>query len=130
MKNLVAVIILSVPALCAATTLGERLERATASTLAKSTVHVQVKLAKPVYMSEVMFRPVRGRDTVIRVDYKQTKCSGRLSAQKTHVYVPLSCVMQGKYRASKIALTFYDGRQVQAFGKSVEMLEDKAFIRL
>ncbi len=106
-------------------------ERATARALAKSAVHVQVTLAKPVYMSEVMFRPVRGgKDTVIRVDYKQAACRGRLSAQKTYVQVPASCIAYEKYEVSQVNLTFADGRRVTKTGKSVEQKNQTAWIKL
>ena len=131
MKKLVTFIILSIPALGLSATLSEQLTRATAQAFAKSTVQVQVKLAKPVYMSDVMLRPIRGgKDTVIRVDYKQTKCTGRLSARETHVYVPLSCVQDEKYKAAQVHLTFADGSQIKKSGKSVEVQEKLARIRL
>lgn len=131
MKKLAVLFILSIPALGLSTTLSEQLERAATQAFAKSTVQVHVKLAKPVYMSDVMFRPVRGgKDTVIRVDYKQTKCTGRLSAQKTHVVVPMLCVVSEDYKAARIELTFADGSQIQKSGEAVKVQKNVAHIRL
>lgn len=131
MKKLAVLFVLSIPALGLCASLSEQINRATTQALAKNAVQVQVKLAKPVYMSDVMFRPIRGgKDTVIRVDYKQTKCTGRLSAQKTHVVVPASCVASEKYKAAQIHLTFADGSQVKKSGKAVQMQNQVAHIRL
>ncbi len=131
MKKLAVLVVLSIPALGLSATLSEQINRAAANAFAKSTVAVQVKLAKPVYMSDVMLRPVRGtKDTVISVDYKQAKCTGRLSAQKTHVIVPASCVQDEKYKAAQIRLTFADGSQVKKSGKAVQVQNQVAHIRL
>ena len=131
MKKLAVLFILSIPALGLSTTLSEQLERAAARALAQNTVAVQVKLAKPVYMSDVMLRLVRGgKDTVIRVDYKQAKCTGRLSAQKTHVVVPMLCVVSEDYKAAQIRLTFADGSQIKKSGKAVQVQNNVAHIHL
>ncbi len=130
MKKLVLSIILSFPALCIAHNLNNQLTRTVTNALAQSSVQVHVKLAKPVYMSDVMFRPVRGRDTVIRMDYKERKCMGRLSAKKTHVVVPSSCVADEKYKATKINLIFSNEQSVQKTGKAVETQGKVAYIRL
>lgn len=131
MKKLAVFVVLSIPALGLSATLSEQLERVTAQALAKRTVAVQVKLAKPVYMSDVMFRPIRGgKDTVIRVDYKQTKCTGRLSAQKTHVVVPALCVATEDYKAAQIQLTFADGSRIKKSGKAVQVQNNVARIAL
>ena len=131
MKKLAVLVVLSIPALGLSATLSNQLERTAAQALAKSSVQVQVKLAKPVYMSDVMFRPVRGgKDTVIRVDYKEQTCTGRLSVQKTHVIVPSSCVVEDKYKAAQVHLTFADGSSIKKSGKSVEVQQKLAHIRL
>ena len=130
MKKLAVLIILSIPAWGVAHHLGRFIDHATARALTQSTVEVRVKLAKPVYMSEVMFRPVRGRDTVIRIDYKEQTCTGRLSVHKTHVVVPSSCVQDGKYKVTKISLTFANGHQVKKTGQSVQVQDKLANIRL
>lgn len=130
MKKLVVLFILSIPALGLSATLSEQLERTTAAALAKSSVQVHVKLAKPVYMSDVMFRRPRGKDVVIRVDYKEQKCTGRLSAQKTHVVVPASCVQDGNYKAAHVNLIFANGKQVKKSGKAVKVQNKLAHIRL
>ena len=130
MKKLAVLFILSIPALGLSTTLSDQLERATVHALAKSSVQVRVKLAKPVYMSDVMFRRPRGKNVVIRVDYKEQTCTGRLSAQETYVVVPTSCVQDKKYKAEKISLTFADGRFVQKTGKAVQLQDELAFVRL
>lgn len=131
MKKLAVLVVLSIPTLGLCASLSEQINRVAAQALAKSSVQVHVKLAKPVYMSDVMFRPVRGtKDTVIRVDYKEQKCTGRLSAQKTHVVVPASCVVDEKYKAAQIHLTFADGSQVKKSGKAVHVQDNVAHIRL
>ena len=130
MKKLVFLIMLSIPAWCMAAQLDKSVNRAAAKALAKTAVRVQVQLAKPVYMSEVMFRRPRTQDTVISVDYKQVICTGRLSSQKTHVYVPLACVQDEKYKAASVRLTFADGQQVKKSGKDVEMQAKFARIRI
>ena len=131
MKKLAVLFVLSLPAWCAADRFSDQLTRATAHALAKSTVQVHVKLAKPVYMSDVMFRPVRGtKDTVIRTDYKEQTCTGHLSAQETHVLVLLSCVVDDKYKAAQVSVKFADGSWVKKSGKAVEMQDKFAVIRL
>ncbi len=131
MKKIAVLFVLSIPALGLSTTLSEQLERTAAQALAKITVQIHVKLAKPVYMSDVMFRPVRGtKDTVIRVDYKEQTCTGRLSVHKTHVLLPTSCVQDGNYKAAQVHLTFADGSSIKKSGKSVEVQEKLAHIRL
>ena len=131
MKKLVVILLLSIPALCWAQNLSTQLERIAVNAVAKSAVQVHVKLAKPVYMSDVMFRPVRGgKDTVIRIDYKEQKCTGRLAAQKTHVVVPVSCVQDEKYKATQVRLTFADGSQLKKPGKVVQVQDELAHIRL
>ena len=82
-------------------------------------------------MSDMMFRPVRGKDVVIRTDYKQITCQGRLSAQKTHVWVPTSCVVEKKYRISKVRVTFSDGSTVEKPGQNVKRKNDQmSYIKL
>ncbi|MBP5404201.1 MAG: hypothetical protein J6Y17_03830 [Elusimicrobiaceae bacterium] len=130
MKKLVLLIVLTLPTLGGAHNLSEPVNRATAKAIAATAVQVYVKLAKPVYMSDVMFRPVRGKDTVIRVDYKEQTCIGRLSAKKTYVVVPLSCVADEKYKAAKINLVFANGLPVQKTGNAVENQGKVAYIRL
>jgi len=131
MKKLAILFVLSIPALCAAGTLNDNLARITANALAEVTVQVRVKLAKPVYMSDVMFRPVRGgKNVVVRTDYKEQKCTGRLSAQKTHVVVPVSCAVAEDYKVEQVSLTFADGKQVKKSGKAVELKDKSAHIRL
>ena len=130
MKKLVVLFVLSIPAFGLSATLSDQLERVAAQTLAKSSVQVHVKLAKPVYMSDVMFRRPRGKNVVIRVDYKEQKCTGHLSAQETHVVVPVSCVQAGNYKAAQVNLTFANGKQVKKSGKSVKVQDELAFVRL
>ncbi|MBO5911063.1 MAG: hypothetical protein J6Q05_02585 [Elusimicrobiaceae bacterium] len=131
MKKLVVFVVLSIPTVGLSSTLSDQLERVAANALTRATVQVQVKLAKPIYMSDVMFRPVRGgRDTVIRVDYKEQTCTGHLSAQETHVIVPVSCVQDDNYKADQINLMFADGRQIKKTGKSVVLQNKQAHIRL
>ena len=130
MKKLAVLIVLSVPVLCAATTLSETLNRVLTAAQAKMTVHVKVTLAKPVYMSDVMFRRPRGTNVVIRTDHKEQTCTGRLSAQETHVYVPLSCVQDGKYKAEEISLTFSNGRHVKKTAEALHLHENFAHIAL
>ena len=131
MKKLAVLFVLSIPALGLSTTLSEQLERVATQALAKSCVQVHVKLAKSVYMSDVMFRPVRGtKDTVIRTDYKQIKCTGHLSAQKNHVVVPASCVVSEDYKAAQIRLTFADGNQIQKSASAVKLQNKVAHIAL
>ncbi len=130
MKKLAVLFILSIPALGLSATFSEQLERVTAQALAKTAVQVHVKLAKPVYMSDVMFRRPRGKNIVIRVDYKEQKCTGRLSAEKTHVIVPVSCVQNSKYKAAQVHLTFFNGKQIKKSGKSIEIQDELALVRL
>lgn len=123
--------LLSVSTLCAALTFSEKLDRAATRALAQTAVKVHVTLAKPVYMSEVMFRPVRGgKDVVVRTDYKEQTCTGRLSAQKTHVAVPVSCVQNEQYKAEQITLTFADGRNIQKSAQAVRLHKQAAHIFL
>ncbi len=132
MKKLVLISLLSVPALCVANQLTDQITRATARALAQNNVKVEVKLAKPVRMSDVMVRPVRGgRDIVIRVDYKEKICTGRLSAQNKDVVVPAQCVAsEGDYHLSTMRLTFADGRQVVKQKKALQTQGQIARIRL
>ena len=130
MKKLAILFILSLPAWCAADHLGDQLIRATAHAFAKSTVQVHIQLAKPVYMSDVMFRRPRGKNVVIYTDYKEQTCTGRLSAQATHVSVPLSCVQDDKYKAEKISLTFADGRRINKTAQALHVHEKSAHIVL
>ena len=132
MKKLVLISLLSVPALCVANQLTDQITRATARALAQNNVKVEVKLAKPVHMSDVMFRPVRGgKDVVIRVDYKEKSCTGRLSAQSKDVVVPAQCVAsEGDYHLSKMRLTFADGSQVVKQKKALQTQGQIARIRL
>ena len=130
MKKLVVLFVLSIPACCVSTTLSEKLDRVLTAAQAKIAVRVKVTLAKPVYMSDMMCRPVRGKDVVIRTDYKEQTCTGRLSAQKTQVYVPLSCVQDENYKAEKISLTFADGRNVKKSAKALHLHENSAHIAL
>ena len=130
MKKLVALFILSLPVCLTAFPLSTKVERAVTKTVANNSVQVQVKLAKPVRMSDMMFRRPRCKDMVVRIDYKQTTCTGILSAAKTHVAVPLSCVRDGKYQADQVHLTFADGSQVHKTAKSVETHDEVATIRL
>ena len=130
MKKLAVLFVLSIPAFGLSTTLSEQLERVTTQALAKSSVQVHVKLAKPVYMSDVMFRRPRGKNVVIRVDYKEQKCTGHLSAQNTHVILPASCVQEGNYKAAQVNLTFANGKQVKKSCKAVQLQDELAFVRL
>ena len=130
MKKLLAVVMLFVPALAVAHKLDQQLERLTAQAFAQSVVQVQVKLVKPVHISDMMLRPVRGKDVVIRTDYKQNRCTGRLSVQRTHVIVPLSCVEDNNYKAEQIYLVFTDGRRIEKSGKSVKIQKNTARILL
>ena len=132
MKKLVLISLLSVPALCVANHLNDQITRATNRAFAKNTVKVEVKLAKPVHMSDVMFRPVRGgKDVVIRVDYKEKSCTGRLSEHGKEVVVPAQCVAsEGAFLLSKMRLTFADGRQVVKQKKALQTQGPIARIRL
>ena len=130
MKKLAALVVLSIPMWGIAATFSEKLDRTLANALAKITVQVKVTLAKPVYMSDVMFRRPRGANVVIRTDYKEQTCTGRLSAQETHVYVPLSCVQDGKYKAEEISLTFADGRRVKKSAQALHLHKNSAHIAL
>lgn len=132
MKKLVLISLLSVPALCVANQLTDQITRATNRAFANNTVKVEVKLAKPVRMSDVMVRPVRGgHDMVIRVDYKAKACIGRLSEHGKEVVVPAQCVAsEGAFFLSKMRLTFADGRQVVKQKKALQTQGPIARIRL
>ena len=130
MKKLIMLLLLSIPLCCVAQSLNKRIERAAARVLAQSTVVVEAKLAKPVYMSDVMYRRPRGKDVVIRIDYKQAQCRGRLSAQQTQVYVPLSCVADDDYKAAEVFITFSDGKKIHKSGKHVQYQDEIALIRI
>ena len=126
MKKLAVLIILFFPAWCMAQDLNKSLARAVESAFIRQQVKVDIKFAKPVYMSDVMLRPVRGgKDTVIRKDYKQVTCFGRLSKLGTYVYVSTSCVTEKKYHIEKVRLTFADGTIVEQLGSSVRRKDDK-----
>lgn len=130
MKKLVVLFVLSIPALGLCATLSEQINRAAANAYAQSTVQVQVKLAKPVYMSDMMFRRPRGKDVLIRTDYKENTCTGRLSAQRTHVIVPVACVQDRKYKVEQIRLTFADGRKIKKSVQALHLHEKSAHIAL
>lgn len=130
MKKLVVCMLLSLPAWGIAQPVSTAVERAAARAVAQHTVHVRVQLAKPVYMSDVMYRPVRGKDMIIRTDYKEQKCVGILAAQKTQVLVPSSCVSDEEYRVFRINIFFPNGKRVTKAGKSIEVQERVARIRL
>ena len=112
--------------------LSKQIERAVAQAVAgrDTYVSVQVKLAKPVYMSDVMFRRPRCKDMVIRVDYKQKSCTGQLSARQEYVSVPSSCVEDGKYRAAKVIVAFADGQKVTKSRKDIQTRKNSARIYL
>lgn len=128
MKKLLSILVVTFPLLSYAqnSALNQAVDRAVSTQT--SFVKVWVKLAKPVYMSEVMFRRPRCKDTVIRVDYKEQKCTGRLSAQKTHVWVPASCVKDGKYNAAQVKMTFADGSSIQKSAQAVQTVGQQARI--
>lgn len=130
MKKLAVLVVLSIPLCGIATTLSGKLDRTLTNAFTRMTVRVKVTLAKPVYMSDVMFRPVRGKDVVIRTDYKEQTCTGLLSTQEMHVYVPLSCVQDANYKAEKINLTFADGRSVKKSAQALHLHENSAHIVL
>ena len=130
MKKLVVLFVLSIPALGLSTTLSEQLERVTAQVLSASSVQVRVKLAKPVYMSDVMFRRPRCKNVVIGFDYKQVQCRGYLSAQGTQVYVPLSCVSDKNYKAAEVSVIFPDGKKISKSGTHVQYQSKIALIRI
>ena len=108
------------------------IERAVAQAVANqdASVSVQVKLAKPVYMSDVMFRRPRCKNMVIDMDYKQKSCMGRLSARKDYVSVPTSCVKDGKYHAFRVTLSFTNGKKVTKSGKDIKFQKEGARIYL
>lgn len=112
--------------------LSKQIERAVAQAVAGRDMYVsvQVKLAKPVYMSDLMVRRPRCKDMVVSVDYKQKSCTGWLSAGQDYVSVPTSCVQDGKYRASKITVSLANGRQITKSGKAVQSRKDTSRIYL
>ena len=108
--------------------LDKALDRAVAAQTAS--VHVWVRLAKPVYISDVMFRRPRGKNIVIRTDYKEKQCLGRLSAQEKQVYVPLACVAEDKYRADEMRITFANKQTVQKSANDLQFTKTAAYIKL
>lgn len=131
MKKLIILLLLFFPIVCSAQNLNKQVERAIVRGIVGTPVKVDIKLVKPVYMSDVMFRPVRGKNRVIRMDYKQVTCQGYSSAQKTYVWVPTSCVVEKKYRVSKVRVTFPDGSTVEKPGQNVKRKNDqKSYIKL
>ncbi len=98
--------------------------------LGKNEVLVSLKFAKPVYMSDVMFRRPRGKDMVIRVDYKQKSCRGVVDQSGDRVYVPVTCLKQDGYKVSNVQLTFANGTKVKKTGTSIEKKGDVAQIHL
>ena len=128
MKKLVCLLVVLSPLFAQAqnSALNQAVDRAVSTQT--SFVKVWVKLTKPVYMSEVMFRRPRCKDTVIRIDYKEQECTGRLSVQKTHVWVPASCVQDGKYNASRVKMTFADGSSIQKSAEAVQTVGKQARI--
>lgn len=128
MKKLVILMMLSLPVVSAAQTLEQRVQRMATQAITRMTVKVSVKLAKPIYMSDVMFRRPRGKNIIIGTDYKQATCTGVLSDKQ--VYVPASCVVDKNYQPSRVTLTFADGHNVHKAGQSVKQIGDVAVIAL
>ena len=128
MKKLVVFMLLSIPVVSVAQSFEQRVQRAIAKAAVRPTVKVSVKLAKPVYMSDVMFRRPRGKNMVIGTDYKQNTCTGVVSDKQ--VYVPATCVVEKEYRPTQVILTFANGRNVQKAGRSVKRMGDVAVIAL
>ena len=93
-------------------------------------VQVQVKLAKPVRMSDVMFRRPRGKDIIIDWKQKENTCTGTLHTGLQRVYVPAPCVQEDNYQIAQIKMTFPNGKQLQTSAKSVRITKEKAFIAL
>ena len=128
MKKLVIFMLLSIPIVSVAQSFEQRFQRTIAQAAVRPTVKVSVKLAKPIYMSDVMFRRPRGKNMVIGMDYKQNTCTGVVSNKQ--VYVPATCVVEKNYHPAQVTLTFANGRNVQKTGRSVKRVGDVAVISL
>ncbi len=102
---------------------------AQAQLLREAAVEVSATLAKPVKMSDVMFRRPRGADMVIRTDYKTTSCKGTLDQSLTRVYVPTVCVAQEGYTLAKLTLVFANGIRAQGTQNTVQTLGEVSFVR-
>ncbi len=115
-----------------APSLDKQVQRAVlqALSLGKNEVLVNLKFAKPVYMSDLMLRRPRVKDMVIRVDYTQKSCRGVLDQSGDRVYVPVNCVKQDGYKVADVQLTFANGTKVKKTGTSIEKKGDVAQIYL
>ena len=116
----------------AAQTLDQQVTRAVSKAISHQPVHVdvQIKLAKPIYMSDYMWRRPRCKDVIIRWEQKENSCTGTLRTDLQRVYIPATCAQEEKYRISQVEITFANGRKLQTSGKAVRILKDKAFIAL
>ncbi|MBP5617344.1 MAG: hypothetical protein J6X06_06155 [Elusimicrobiaceae bacterium] len=95
-----------------------------------STVNVTATLLKPVYMSDVMFRPPRGRNEIISYKRKINTCQGRLSQSGTYVYIPAACVLAADYQLEHVALAFQNGRTFTRSKDQVAWAGNVAFVRV
>ncbi len=103
--------------------------QAQAQQLQEAYVTVTATLKKPVKMSNVMCRPVRGcKDQVISYETKINTCRGTLEQSGQRVYVIADCVSRKDYTLSSVKLQFSNGKVAAGTGRAVSIKEDVAYV--
>jgi len=117
------------------TRLSAKVERATlaaqdqAQQLREATVTVTATLKKPVKMSDVMFRPVRGgRDQVISYETKKHTCQGTLDQSGKRVYISADCVNKKGFTLSSVKLHFANGKVATGTKRAVYVQKEIAYV--
>lgn len=113
-----------------ADTLRARIEQAVVQAQQAPLVNVKATLVKPVYMSELMFRPPHDKDQVVSYKKKTTECQGVLSELDRRIYVPTACISTKDYKLFQVILTFGNGRVITNHASSVMVTDEISFISL
>ncbi len=109
--------------------LDRQVERAVTKAVITQPVSVQVKLVKPVYSSDVMFRRPR-KNVIISTKQKENTCTGFWKVNGSKVYIPAVCAQEEGYHITAVKLVFADGHTSKLPGKQVQIRGDVALISL
>ena len=97
--------------------------------LQQAAVTVTATLKKPVKMSDMMCRPVRGcKDQIISYETKTNICRGTLERGGQRVYITADCVRKKDYTLSAVKLQFANGKVATGTGRAVSIKEDVAYV--
>lgn len=134
LKLLLGTLLISMP-LATFAQLSTRVERVVsaaqtqAQQLQQAAVTVTATLKKPVKMSDMMCRPVRGcKDQIISYETKTNTCRGTLEQGGQRVYVTADCVSKKDYALSSVKLQFSNGKVAMGTGRAVSVKEDVAYV--